>query len=179
LIYLVSSLYLAYLPFNRLKRLLSRFPYLFTILSNTIRVLLSVLVFVVEILIGFKDFITFQGWGATQIKITTSLAKFSTYTNGQYEEDDDKIVLGFFEDDEDFTVAEEVSMILCAFQCLIQFVEKSSFNTCVFSCRYTVGYQREYSFLGVSRRSASIPHSFALSIHNKNSIRRRPGKTLR
>ncbi len=115
LAFLVSSLYLAYLPFNILKRLLSKYPYLFTLLSNTIRVGLEALLFVLNILVGVKDVITFQGWGATQIKITTALVKFNTFTDGQYEDEDEKVTLGFFEDERDFTVAETVSNSIYTF----------------------------------------------------------------
>jgi len=107
LIFLASSLYLAFLPFNLLKRLMGRFPFLFTVLSNSLRVLLTVFVFIFEVFYGLKDFLTFQGWGATKIKITTSLVKFNTFADGHYEEDSDKIILKFFEDKRDAEVAEE------------------------------------------------------------------------
>ena len=67
------------------------------------------LVFVANVLVGIKDVITFQGWGATEIKITTSLVKFNTFTDGQYEDKNEEITLGFFEDQKDFTVAATVS----------------------------------------------------------------------
>ncbi len=89
---------------------MSRFPFLFTILSNTIRVLLEVIVFLLDILVGIKDVITFQGWGATKIKLTTALVKFNTFSDGQYEDRKVKITLGFFEDERDFIVAKEVSL---------------------------------------------------------------------
>merc|ERR1712038_1639933 len=107
LIFLVSSLYLAFLPFNGLKRLMGRFPILFTILSNTLRILLTIIVSILDVLNGLKDFLTFQGWGATQIKISTSLLKFNTFADGHYEEDGDKIILNFFKDERDFLVAEK------------------------------------------------------------------------
>lgn len=107
LVYLVSSLYLTYIPFNGLKRLMGRYPFLFTLLSNTIRVLLNAIVFISEVLIGIKDVITFQGWGATKLKVTTSLLKFNPEVEGQYEFEDEKITLGFFDDKKDFLVAEK------------------------------------------------------------------------
>ena len=39
LLYLVSSLYLCFVPFNSLKGLMGRFPFLFTLLSNSFRIL--------------------------------------------------------------------------------------------------------------------------------------------
>ena len=63
-IYIVSSLFLAFIPFNGLKRLMGRFPSLYTLLSNTIRTVLGVLLFFANILIGITDVITFRGWGA-------------------------------------------------------------------------------------------------------------------
>ena len=108
LIFLVSSLYLAYVPLNSLKRLMSTFPFLFTIISNVIRVTLEVLVFLLDVVQGVKDVLTLRGWGATKIKITTSLLKFNTCYDGQYEDCKDVITLGFFEDTKDFVIAEEV-----------------------------------------------------------------------
>jgi hypothetical protein len=107
LIFLVSSLYLAFVPFNSLKRLMSTFPFLFTIISNVIRVTLVVLVFLLNVLQGVKDVLTLRGWGATKIKITTSLLKFNTCYDGQYEDRKDAITLGFFDDKKDFVIAEE------------------------------------------------------------------------
>lgn len=126
LIFLASSLYLAYIPLNVLKRLLAKYPFLFTILSNTIRVLFIALVFVANVLVGIKDVVTFQGWGATEIKITTSLVKFNTFTDGQYEDKNEEITLGFFEDGKDSTVAETVSFITilsCCSQFLSIFID--------------------------------------------------------
>ena len=64
--------------------------------------------FILSVLYGLKDFLTFQGWGATEIKITTSLVKFNNFADGHYEKKGDKIILKFFEDERDFVVAEEV-----------------------------------------------------------------------
>ena len=114
LVFLVSSLYLAYLPLNLFKKLMGRIPIIFTLLSNGIRILLNVVVFLVNVIVGIKDVITFQGWGATEFVLTTSLLKFSAKMEGEYDTKSDKITLGFFEDEQDSFIAREVCYyILC------------------------------------------------------------------
>jgi len=106
LLYLVSSLYICYLPFNSIKRLMNRFPFIFTILSNGLRILLKVLIFFYDLIFGIINVITFKPWGTTAV-ITTALVKFSCVTDGQYEMDNERITLNFFEDERDFDIAEE------------------------------------------------------------------------
>lgn len=99
--FLVSSLYLCYVPFNSLKRLFGRFPLLFTFLSNSIRILLTALVFVVNVL-------TFKFLNeSNELKLTTSLIKFNAVREGHYEKENDQITLKFFEDENDFVIAEK------------------------------------------------------------------------
>lgn len=99
--FLASSLYLCFIPFNSLKRLMARYPLLFTLLSNTIRVLLTVVVFVFDV-------ITFKFLNeSNELKITTSLIKFKAVREGQYETENNQITLKFFEDANDFIIAEE------------------------------------------------------------------------
>mmetsp|Transcript_21772 Transcript_21772/g.32271 ORF Transcript_21772/g.32271 Transcript_21772/m.32271 type:complete len:587 (-) Transcript_21772:125-1885(-) len=107
LAYLVSSLYLCYLPFNTAKRIMGRFPFLFTILSNFVRVLLTVVLSVIRLLHGLGNILKCKPFGANKFIITTSLAKFNSVKEGHYERKNDEIILNFFEEKEDFTVAEE------------------------------------------------------------------------
>ena len=44
LVYLISSLYMCFLPFNGFKRLMGRYPIIFTYLSNAIRMLLTAII---------------------------------------------------------------------------------------------------------------------------------------
>ncbi|KAL7559022.1 hypothetical protein ACA910_016366 [Epithemia clementina (nom. ined.)] len=105
--YLASSLYLAYLPFNGFKKFLGRNPRAFTVLSNAIRVLLSVIIFVSQVLFALWDIIRFQPIGSTEPKLTTSLVKFNPTKEGYYEDGNrDQITLGFFEDERDNAIAE-------------------------------------------------------------------------
>jgi hypothetical protein len=71
---------------------------------------LNAVVFILQVFVGIKDVLTFQGWGASKIKITTALIKFNTFADGQYEEEDEAITLGFFEDKRDSIVAETVRL---------------------------------------------------------------------
>lgn len=97
LIYLISSLYLCYLPLNGFKKFMGRRPIVFTYLSNTIRILLTGLVYVINFVCPcVQSFV-----------ITTSLVKFSAVTEGYYERKGDKIVLRFFDNQADYDIAEE------------------------------------------------------------------------
>lgn len=107
LLFLASSLYLCYIPFNSLKRLMGRFPILFTFLSNSIRIILIVLVYIYKLLQGSFNVIRGKPFSQSEIVITTSLVKFNSVMEGQYEIEDDLITLKFFEDDNDYKIAEK------------------------------------------------------------------------
>jgi len=102
--YMASSLYLAYVPFNGLKRIMGRFPSLFTWLSNIVRILITVLA-------GVYTFLNRVLFGCTQnaldCKLTTSLIKFNSVLEGHYSKCGEKIILRFFEDEKDSIIAEE------------------------------------------------------------------------
>jgi hypothetical protein len=109
LVYLASSLYLAFLPFNGFKRWMGEHPPAFTLLSNSVRVILRGLIFIIQVVLGVWDVIRFKQWGTTTLTITTSLVKFNAAQEGQYEEGkNDPITLGFFKDEQDKRVAEKV-----------------------------------------------------------------------
>ena len=84
-----------------------QFPFLFTFLSNTIRILLTVLVYVYKIVQGVLNVLKGRPFGESKYKITTALVKFNSVLEGQYEKKGDQITLKFFEDERDFTIAEE------------------------------------------------------------------------
>jgi len=107
LFFLVSSLFLCYLPFNTVKAIMWRFPFLFTFLSNTVRILLTVLVYVYKIVQGVLNIFKGRPFGESKIVVTTALVKFNSVLEGQYEKKGDRITLKFFEDERDFTIAEE------------------------------------------------------------------------
>jgi E3 ubiquitin-protein ligase DOA10 len=88
---MASSLYLAYLPFDGLKRLMGRFPILFTWLSHFVRALISMLAFIHR----------------SDIKLTASLIKFNCVRERYYSKTNGQIVLHFFEDKHDAIIAEE------------------------------------------------------------------------
>jgi len=101
LVYLISSLYLCYVPFNGFKRLMGRFPIIYSVLSNTIRMLLTAVISLIELLGRLIPFLP------SSIKITTALIKFNASKEGYYERSGGRIVLRFFDDERDYAVAEE------------------------------------------------------------------------
>ena len=112
LLFLISSLYLCFLPFNTFKRFMGRYPIVYTFLSNTIRVLLQTLLYIFTVLFVIVDIITLKGWKSigdkiADIKITTSLVKFNATREGYYEMKDNKIILQFFDDEQDTITAEK------------------------------------------------------------------------
>jgi len=102
LIYLISSLYLCFLPFNGFKSFMGRHPIVYTYLSNAIRMILTAIIALIEALGGrFLPFLP------SSIIITTALVKFNPSKEGYYDRVGDKIILRFFDDETDFTVADE------------------------------------------------------------------------
>lgn len=104
LIYLISSLYLCYLPLNGFKRLMGRNPIIFTYLSNIVRVLLTGIIYIIQF---FSSIIRLIFPSDPAIVVTTALVKFNAIKEGHYEKKGDRITLCFFEDDKDSTIAEE------------------------------------------------------------------------
>ena len=101
LVYLISSLYMCFLPFNGFKRLMGRYPIIFTYLSNAIRMLLTAIISLIVVLGRILPFLP------TSIKVTTALIKFNASKEGYYERVGNKIILRFFDDDRDYAIAEE------------------------------------------------------------------------
>lgn len=109
LLYIISSLFLAYLPFNRIKRFLTRFPGIFSILCNSIRILLTGLFMVSNIISRLFSIMTCGRYTSIfETKLATSLIKFNSVKEGYYVKGrGDRIVLEFFEDERDSIIAEE------------------------------------------------------------------------
>ena len=101
LAYLISSLYLCFLPFNGFKRFMGKHPIVYTVLSNAIRLLLDAVIIFIETFGRLLPFLP------TTINITTALIKFNATKEGYYERVGDEIVLRFFDDDEDYAIASE------------------------------------------------------------------------
>jgi hypothetical protein len=130
LIYLISSLYLCFLPFNDFKRFMGRHPIVYTYLSNAIRMILNAIIVPIEALGRFLPFLP------SPIIITTALVKFNATKEGYYERVGDKIILRFFDDETDYAVAEEAINQNIAFlesngfkpplliRCLLQYLTK-------------------------------------------------------
>lgn len=101
LVYLISSLYMCFLPFNGFKRLMGRYPIIYTYLSNAIRMLLTAIISVIVVLGRILPFLP------ASIKVTTALIKFNASKEGYYERVGNKIILRFFDDERDYAIAEE------------------------------------------------------------------------
>lgn len=105
LVYIVSSLYLCFLPVNWFKRFMGRNPIVFTYLSNIIRVLLTGIIYIIDLFSKLAKLVFRKN---KRYILTTSLLKFNATREGYYEKKGDRITLRFFEeDDEDFVIAEQ------------------------------------------------------------------------
>ena len=105
LVYLVSSLYLCFLPVNWFKRFMGRNPIVYTYLSNIIRVLLTGIIYIIDLFSKLPKLVFRKN---KRYILTTSLLKFNATREGYYEKKGDRITLRFFEDDdEDFVIAEQ------------------------------------------------------------------------
>jgi hypothetical protein len=74
---------------------MSRFPFLFTVISNLVRVLLSAGVFSVKLLIGLRNLFKCKPFGNNRVKVTTSFLKFNSVKEGYYGRKNDEIILNF------------------------------------------------------------------------------------
>jgi len=108
LIYLASSLFLSLLiPVNFVKRLWGRYPWMFTLLSNTIRVILMVILYGCHGVMILVDALTCSRYTTIaerllSMTITTSLVKFNASREGYYEKKkgSTKIILKYFDTDD-------------------------------------------------------------------------------
>jgi len=114
LAYLISSLFLSFVPFNNIKRLWGRFPWMFTLLSNTIRIILFVILYVFHGFMFIVDVLSCSGYTTIaerflSMTITTSLVKFNASREGYYEKKkgSTKIILKYFDtkDSNDYIIA--------------------------------------------------------------------------
>jgi len=80
---------------------MGRFPIFFTYLSNTLRMILTAIISLIQLLGRLIPFLP------REIKITTALVKFNASKEGYYERSGSKIVLPFFDDERDYAIAEE------------------------------------------------------------------------
>ena len=97
----MSNFYLAFLPFNFIKRLMAKYPIIYEVLSRSLRIIVTFFVILIQVL--GRALPCFP----TSIVVTTSLVKFNASKEGYYERDSDRIILRFFEDERDYDIAEE------------------------------------------------------------------------
>jgi hypothetical protein len=98
LLYLTSHLFLAFLLPNAVKRIVWERPWLFSLISHVVRILVTIINFLIGLLTPGKDLI-----------FTTAIVKYNAATEGQYEETKDhRITLRWFESDQDTDVASRI-----------------------------------------------------------------------
>eukprot|EP00978_Attheya_sp_CCMP212_P033576 scaffold136154_cov57-Attheya_sp.AAC.2 len=98
LLYLTSHLFLAFLLPNAVKRIVWECPRLFSLISHVVRILVTIINFLIGLLTPGKDLI-----------FTTAIVKYNAAKEGQYEETKDhRITLRWFESDQDKKVARSI-----------------------------------------------------------------------
>ena len=100
LIFLVAHMFLALLLPNWLKRVLLRFPLGFTIVKNTIRVLIQVVNFIIDLGWWVLDILARKPLHS-EVRLVTAIIKFNPAVAGHYVQDRDRITLNFFAEDGD------------------------------------------------------------------------------
>ena len=96
LLFIIAHLYLAFLLPNWLKRFVIRTPWLFTIAKNTVRILIQILNFFINLGAGIDDLLHGKPWHWEGVNLVTAIVKFNPATEGAYLDQQNKIELGFF-----------------------------------------------------------------------------------
>lgn len=98
--YIVSHLYLAFLLPNCVKRVVLRTPWLFAVVKNSVRILISILNFFINLGAGIIDLLNGRPWAPEKIELITAIVKYNPARTGEYEDKDSRITLDFFAEDE-------------------------------------------------------------------------------
>ncbi|HAC65738.1 MAG TPA: choline dehydrogenase [Cyanothece sp. UBA12306] len=112
--YLLSHLYLAFLLPNWFKKIIIRVPWLFYLIKNSIRILIGVINFLINILWGMSKLFEGNFFSHEQYNLITAIVKFNPESEGYYDLEKQKILLNFFSSDssrdfnQDLSVAEKV-----------------------------------------------------------------------
>ena len=93
--YLVSHLFLAFLLPNFLKRFVIKWPWLFSIAKNAVRMVISLVNRIVSFFWGIANWLRGEPWHE-ELELITAIIKFKPTIAGQYEEKQKRITLNFF-----------------------------------------------------------------------------------
>ncbi len=99
LLFLLSHLFLALLLPNWLKKIVLRTPWLFTITKNTVRILIQIVNFIINLFWGFSNLLQGKPW-QKEVELVTAIIKFKPASDGYYSSDGNRIILNFFTEDE-------------------------------------------------------------------------------
>ena len=99
LLFLLSHLFLALLLPNWLKKLVLRFPWLFTITKNTVRVFIQIVNLIINLFWGLSNLLQGKPW-QKEVELVTAIVKFKPASEGCYSSDGSRITLDFFAEDE-------------------------------------------------------------------------------
>ncbi|MBP0027989.1 GMC oxidoreductase [Roseofilum sp. Guam] len=77
-----------------------RTPWLFAVVKNTVRILISILNFFINLGAGIIDLLNGRPWAAEKIELITAIVKYNPACTGEYEDKDSRITLDFFAEEE-------------------------------------------------------------------------------
>ena len=113
LLFLVSHLFLALLLPNWLKRFVIKWPWLFFVVKNVVRLLIQLVNFIIGVFWGIANWLKGEPWH-DEPELITAIIKFNPAVPGQYEGNHQRITLNFFaeleetEFNQDKTVAQQM-----------------------------------------------------------------------
>ena len=113
LLFLVSHLFLALLLPNWLKRFVIKWPWLFFVVKNVVRLLIQLVNFIIGVFWGIANLLRMEPWH-DELELITAIIKFTPAVAGQYEEKHKRITLNFFAEvketgfNQDKTVAQQM-----------------------------------------------------------------------
>jgi len=117
LLFMVSHLYLTFLFPNWIKKVMLRTPWLFSLTKNTVRILIQIINFFINLGVWIVDLLKGNPWGREDFELITAIVKYNPATEGEYK--NNSITLDFFATDgdtQDFNQDKEVAKKVIAEQ---------------------------------------------------------------
>ena len=99
LLFLLSHLFLALLLPNWLKKIVLRVPWMFVITKNTVRILIQIVNFIINLFWGISNWLQRKPW-PQEVELVTAIVKFKPASEGCYSSDSTQITLDFFAEEE-------------------------------------------------------------------------------
>lgn len=145
LIFLVSHLFLALLLPNWLKRQVIKYPKLFSVTKNAVRILIQIVAFLINRVRILWNFCTGKPT-KQELEIITAILKFKPHAAGYYVEDQSQITLDFFSQDPNTSFNQDKEVAKTVIKDHMDFLN-------------ALGYQPHWFVKGLLRCLTRIPYT--------------------